>query len=510
MIRKRRRMGCMLALVLTLALSLTSCSRDNVSIESPDINEVLTTWDNDFPEVVCAYSIVDEFPADLKMVEDAINKITIPTINVRITLRPVPMADSYTFLTYARTIGEKIDIVCTFAGSSLNEESAYELTDFLNADGRGIKETVDSRFIDAISVNKKIFALPTINGKAVSTQIAFRKDIIDKHNIDTEFLNMENDFSRVMEMLRGIEDIYQKIKSEEPDIYPVVIGYPTSLLHLIRYDGLGNDIGVILGDDNRNIVNLYESNEFLSLITIMRDWYKKGYFMPETGISPESSTSLIKNGRAFSTFERSEIGFDVQLKTSTGYEMQCIKLVPPLLTTSDFHSFVWMVPRTATEPEAAMEFLNLMYTNKEIVNLLCFGIEGTHYQIRQDGTIEYPDGIDALNTTYSHAQYWEFGNTLLGHVLSGNPPDYNVQLQKNNENAPVSLALGFSFDATEVQVETAAIWQITGKYLPGLLTGALDETAYPSFLEELKEAGIDRIIVEKQRQYDLWLGNDIS
>lgn len=47
---------------------------------------------------------------------------------------------------------------------------------------------------------------------------------------------------------------------------------------------------------------------------------------------------------------------------------------------------------------------------------------------------------------------------------------------------------------------------VTAKYGPALQCGSLDpETTIPKFLDELKAAGADTIIAEKQRQLDDWL-----
>ena len=59
---------------------------------------------------------------------------------------------------------------------------------------------------------------------------------------------------------------------------------------------------------------------------------------------------------------------------------------------------------------------------------------------------------------------------------------------------------------TNVQNEVTACANVTAKYGPALQCGSLDpETTIPKFLDELKAAGADTIIAEKQRQLDDWL-----
>ena len=54
--------------------------------------------------------------------------------------------------------------------------------------------------------------------------------------------------------------------------------------------------------------------------------------------------------------------------------------------------------------------------------------------------------------------------------------------------------------------EIAACTNVVNKYHKALVCGALDpETTLPQFNQELKDAGIDVIIEEKQAQLDAWL-----
>ena len=59
-----------------------------------------------------------------------------------------------------------------------------------------------------------------------------------------------------------------------------------------------------------------------------------------------------------------------------GYDMVMIKIYSQPVTTSNINQLDWVIPVTARQPEAAMKFMNLMYTNADVVNLLNYGIEG--------------------------------------------------------------------------------------------------------------------------------------
>ena len=79
-------------------------------------------------------------------------------------------------------------------------------------------------------------------------------------------------------------------------------------------------------------------------------------------------------------------------------------------------------------------------------------------------------------------------------------------MKENNETADGSKVLGFTFDNINVQTETAACTAVVDEYKKGLKCGSIDvDKNLPEFLQKLKDAGIDTIIAEKQKQLDQWL-----
>ena len=64
----------------------------------------------------------------------------------------------------------------------------------------------------------------------------------------------------------------------------------------------------------------------------------------------------------------------------------------------------------------------------------------------------------------------------------------------------------FQFDTEEVTGEIAAVQKVLKEYLPVLESGSADlQECYTAFVRELKLAGMDSIIADKQKQYKRWL-----
>ena len=104
---------------------------------------------------------------------------------------------------------------------------------------------------------------------------------------------------------------------------------------------------------------------------------------------------------------------------------------------------------------------------------------------------------------------WAFGNQFLTYIWEGDSPSLWEDMGAFNKNAPVSKAFGFTFDTSKVQTEYAAVTNVVNEYRAALEFGLLDnqDEALEEYNARLMEAGLDKIIAEKQRQLDEWAQN---
>lgn len=67
-----------------------------------------------------------------------------------------------------------------------------------------------------------------------------------------------------------------------------------------------------------------------------------------------------------------------------GEEVVCLATKDVYVGVKGTLGALWVVPKTSTNPEAAMKFLELMYTDEDIIDLLAIGIEGRDYVVSAD------------------------------------------------------------------------------------------------------------------------------
>ena len=176
------------------------------------------------------------------------------------------------------------------------------------------------------------------------------------------------------------------------------------------------------------------------------------------------------------------------------------------LSTSDINAVSWMVASTSKAPEAALKFLNLTYTDENIINLLIYGVEGRDYVKNDDGTVSYPEGQDASTVPYTaQLSCGTLGNYFKMYPMEGTDPNSVAWELEQNKSAKTSPAMGFTFDAGNLKTQYTAVDNVISQYLPGLICGSLDpDTEITKFVQALNDAGYQDILKAKQEQLDSW------
>lgn len=277
------------------------------------------------------------------------------------------------------------------------------------------------------------------------------------------------------------------------------------LTYFSTRDSLGDDMGVLLDNGkDLKVVNWFETEEYAAELKKMREWYKAGYISKDAVTVKESTSDIIKAGKGAGNLATLKPGFDTQESRLSGMPIVSYQMLPPVAKTSTVTSIMWGIAKNSENPEKAMQFLNLMYSDKDIVNLLDWGIEGKHYVKVKDNVIDYPEGVNAGNVGYS-GMGWLFGNQFLSYIFNGDDEQLWEKMKQFNDGAIKSKALGFTFDSSPVKTEFAAVSNVLDQYQAALENGALDpDKTLPEFIGKLKDAGIDKIIAEKQKQLDAW------
>jgi len=457
-------------------------------------------------EIHMAYLTFNRISEDLGSVESAINKITVPKINVKVKLHPYSIADYTQQINLALQSGEDLDIFHTLGDfpQSVSQNKVKDITKLVDQYAPDAKAIVGD-FYKAAMINGKLYGIPTYKGAALAPNLVYRADIMAEIGIDPTTITSVNDLTAV----------FAKVKEAHPEMIPLT---PDSAgdLGLIRslygIDFLGDDpfrlnnVGALVGD-SMTVVDFFETEEFISTVTLARSWYTEGYVLKDAATTTSNCLEQLTGGKAFACIA-SYSGQEayVQISAQTGRDIQMVRLGQPYLTTSAVNALTWSVASTSKHPEAALKFMNLIFSDKDVINLIIYGLEGRDYVKVDADHVRYPDGKDANTVPYTaQLSCGIIGNQFIQYAMEGTDMEDLKLWDYENKNSAFSPAFGFTFDNSSVSNEVSAVQNVINEYLPGLSTGSMDtDKELPKFIDKLKDAGMDKIIAAKQAQLDTW------
>lgn len=508
----KQKTSMLLLLLMTIVLVVSACSGNNAKNNAEPAKENAATNKPAASEDAAAsdlkpYKISLVYPGtpqtDEKKVEDALNKLLTEKINATIDLMPIDWGawdDKINLMIASR---EEVDIIFTAQwnghAKNVGKGAFIELGELIDKYGQGIKESLDPAFLDGAKINGKNYGVPTNKELAAAGGIVYRKDIAEELGIDMSNVKTPQD----------LDAVYAIVKEKKPEMTPLYTTAGTFNSHFFaNYDFLGDSTipGAILKDQDATTVTAIEQmDRYKEYLNLTRDFFKKGYINADAATTQVSSGDAWKAGTVFSTIEPMKPGKDAEIASAAGLtgKLAQIIMTEKTVATSETAGSMLGISSTSQDPDRAMMLINLLHTDKEINNLLNFGIEGDHYT--RNGEIMTATGNTA---NYNPGSAWMFGSQFLNYVWDTEDPDKWAKFKEFNQNAKVSPALGFVFDSEPVKAEVGAIANVIKQYQRALETGSVDvDKVLPEYEEKLKAAGVDKVVAEKQKQFDAFLAS---
>lgn len=518
---KKRVLAALLAASLT-AISFASCggsgsgnnssSADNTgSTASTGSSTASTDSSDEEPYHIVMTYLGGSEQADYQEVMDAINELTMEELNMTFEGVQLSFGDYIDKLRLMLTGGDKLDVTFTFATQASAYVSQGLVLNLLDVDGVNFMEEYGQGIVDAVGeeqayggkINGVLYGIPSQKEAHGAAGIVMRKDIVDELGLDYENWHTYDD----------LNDAFAKVHEAHPEIN-VVTG-SNMVTKFYPYDSLNDSLGVLMMDDLDNltldVVNLYETDYYMTQAKKVHEWYQNGWVMLDAATTTETSANLMKAGSSFCYFSPIKPGFLAQEESIVGRELVTQFLYPEwdIIGSLNINYVNWGIAHQSEDPVKAMQFLNFAFTNGEFENLLNFGIEGKHWDYMEgsDVMIDYPVGVDSSNCGYHLAVGWSLPNQFIGGVWNGNPEDVWEQYKQCNANSTWSKAFGFIPDtsATEIANMQTALTNVYNTYYKSIECGAVDpETTIAKMNNELYAAGLQEYMDEKQRQLNEW------
>lgn len=494
---KKRMLGLLLV-GITIMSVLAGCSTKTSDGRS-DNTAGTKTADNEDEEpynITMAYYATPQ--KGTERVQEAINKqLDKDGMNMTVTLLPIAWGSYEQQITLMLSGGDKLDLFVSMMSNAIPMVKRGQIVDmapYIEQHSDNIVAAVGEDAVNCAKVNGVLYGVPSTRDTAVERSLVIQKEVADKCGIKQEDVKTMQDLT----------DVFAKIAEKYPDMIPTKASIMDEMMHT---DQLGGGYGVLLngGADNTNVVNLIETDVYMEYCELVRDWYNKGYVSKDAATESERNEDLLKSGKIASYLSHTKPGYRIQ-----GKEVYVWPIIEAYTTTDTVCSYNWCIANNSENPEKVMEFLNYAYGSPEFNNLIIYGEEGVDYKIidPEKGMIGFADGITPDNATYNDDIAWEMPNESIAYLWEGAQEGIWNQIRDFNLNAVKSKAYGFAFDETPVANEMAALRNVSDKYHNVLQTGAVDpKKTVPKYLKELKAAGVEKVVAEKQKQLDEWLAN---
>ncbi len=512
--RSMKRFLCMaLALVLVFSLMLTGCGEQQGTTGGNDTpstggNDTPSTGGNDTPAetsvpkdtVELTMTLVgDKQETDTDLVMQKINEYMADKLNIKLNLQVYGWGDPYEQkVNTMLASGEPFDICFTAnwaANYYKNAAAGYflKLNDYL-AKYPAIYEVCGKDFVDGSAMDGENYAVPTNKEKVHNWGYLLMKSIVDEYGIDISSLKKMED----------LEPWFEKIKNEKSDITPLLVVGGDSPFQFLDWDRVSDDnVPGALYPDNRDntIVNHFLAPESIDMYKKMREYYQKGWIAADAA-TMENTAEQMKTGKYFAVESSLKPGKDAEMTGSTGVEWVQVDITRPVMSNRETTGALLAIPAASKNPERAYQFIEALYTDAKLRNMINFGIEGTHYTVNADGRItQTQEGADRFNL----GPGWRYGDQFKDLLLDNEDLNKWELFKAYNDAGLVLNSLGFVFNDEPVSTESSACKTVTGTYNRQLQCGAVDvDPVITKYTDELKDSGVDTLLAEMQTQYDAW------
>lgn len=510
---RRKKFWAILVTVATIAGTLTGCGggeqQNADSSQTAEQNNENNSEDKDaaganaLEEVTITWYVPGNGPqAGTEEVEEAIYEYLKDDLNVRVDFVECDWGSYEDKVQMAIASQEEFDLCytahwCNNFYNNVSKNAFLELEELVDEYGQDMKNVIPEYGWDAASVNGHVYAIPNMQIWAYQGALGVVSKWLDEYNFDLSAVTS----------LKDMEPLFEKIKADHPDMYPIINSGASEILGSIQntlgFEELaGTTIpgALVYDDETMTVVNQYELPQVKEFFDMMYDWNQKGYFRSDAATVTDDTVDL-QIEKSMSKFNATyKPGMEATEKAKIGFDLTCQKVGEAHVSTSSITATMTAISRTCKNPERVMMFLNRVNTDRELYNMICFGIEGVHYT--KDGNYAIP----VENSTYNPNMDWAYGNQFNGLYREGQGENDWELTEEINNSAKPSLALGFSFDPKNVQTELASVSAVVDEYYHSLATGSLDlDKALPEFLEKLEQAGSKKVIEECQNQLDAWI-----
>lgn len=398
--------------------------------------------------------------------------------------------------------GEAFDLLCVMEDqkpftSFVASEGIMPITQYVNQ-SENLKRVIPDYMWDAATINGEIYTIPA-NWCEQADQnncITIRREKLEEFGLEDP---------QTMDDLLNMCEVFTKNWDgpNKPVVIPLYKEPFTYLFRTLDTYPFTVQKDLIFIDQQGNVKNWMETDEFRQCADFFHKLYQGGY-VPEDVLSAGwSSWNTMLTGD-FIWVDQCQLWDTEQVwkERIPGVQLDTIYLNQdaPQFRSSSFRNDT-AVSATSEHPEAAVKFMDWMYSSQENYDLMVYGVEGLTWNDAGNGLYTKNDPAFEFNAD------WMIGNLDYVRYQEGTYDKFIEIMGIEKPDAVNSVALNFVFDPANVADEYAACQAEVEQSIYPIKLGLVSyEEGYENALARMKAAGIDKVIEEYQKQLNAYLG----
>ena len=428
----------------------------------------------------------------LPSVLEEINKITEKKIGARLDVQFIDDGVFQERMNANMAAGADYDLAWVgYLNSYVNAAQnggLYCLDEFLKNDP-DFYNSIEQYAWDGSAIEGKIYAVPNMQIHATSTCLMFLKEYVDKYNFDVTKVKTTED----------IEPFLAQIAANEKDLYPFRTTYGTSSFRSMDEEEIYGELTkfYVAEENGKPIVKYsWEALNTYEKMQKLHEWYKKGYVRKDVA-SVTDDLQELRAGRYAVWCDVYKPGVEAEYGARIGQPVVAVQISKPIINQGSVRATMIGIGNKSKNPEKAYEMIKLLNTDKDVYNLMCFGIEGKNYKKTGENRIEL-----IPNSDYNPSASWKFGNQFNAYILPEQSDTVWEETMEMNKTAVRTPTFGFVHDPDPISVELMQIETIGKKYTV-LTNGSEDPAKYfEEYKKEFLTGGGEKARTELQRQID--------
>jgi len=424
------------------------------------------------------------------LVIEELNKLLIDLVNAKLDFRIISFGEFNDKMKLTTTSGEAFDLMYTSSWlnsfvDNVARSALAPLDELLDTYGKELKNSIPLWVFDAGRAGNALYGIPNYQMIGSYYGVYLQKEYVDKYGLDPSSITR----------FEELEPFFKQIVENEPNLIPLL--QQQSPTYWPIYEWLPGELSVRKDDDTLTILPKWEP--------FADEWRYRNYLYNEKIIRQDVLTVTDDSAdraanRYVGVLNIAKPGGDAEMTANHKKEYILIPVSDCYINYDSGVSTMTAISSTSTHPEETMKFYNVIYTDKEIFNMLLFGLEGVHYAKAGESRIEPVE-----NSKYFYGgNAWAYGNQLLAYYLPGQEDGTWELTEELLNTAVVSPLRGFYFDPEPVQAELAQCNAVNEEFR-NMEYVATDIDAFISdFTNKLKAAGMETVCAEFQKQVDEW------